>query len=137
MRQMNALRVLLWCVLTLTFVSCGDDVYYTMENRDENLCNKLWITDFETEQGETGTYQLRFYSGGKGQEVVITPVNGGTNTVDREISWQWTDGSKECLQWLYADGTVNYFENVWVREHYLSGKLDGKELVFVEANYQH
>ena len=137
MKTLNAWRMLWVCIFVFTLSSCGDDVYYTLENNDNDLCNKLWITNYTTDEGLPGTYQLRFYSGGKGQEVVILPVTGGTNTTDKEITWRWTDESKECLQWVYTDGTVRYMDNVWVRQHYLSGELDGEQLTFVEANYQH
>lgn len=137
MKQLKTWWMSLACVLTLSFVSCGDDVYYTMKNSDEDLCDKRWVADYVTDDGLGGTYQLQFYKNGKGQEVTVTVVSGGTSTVDKEINWHWTDDSKECLQWIYTDNSVKYLENVWVRQHYLSGELDGKQIVFVEAGYQH
>ncbi len=136
MKQMNVWRVLLLCLLTLSFASCGDDVYYTLKNSDEDLCDKFWITSYE--EGEVScSYQLNFFSGGKGEERLSRPVSTGTEVTYKEINWRWTDDSKECLQWSYTDGSVRYLENVWVRQHYLSGELDGKQLVFVESGYQH
>lgn len=126
-------------VWMLSLASCGDDIInYTMENTDEALCGKLWIDDsYVTSEGYAGTYQLRFFDGGDGQEVTSWQVDGGTNTFDRNITWRWTDSSKECLQLTYPDGTSRYLENVWVRDHYLSAAIEGRTLVFVDANYQH
>lgn len=136
MKQMNVLRILLVCVLSLTFASCGDDIYL-FENRDEDLCNKLWVTNYVTDEGYTATYQLRFFTNGKGQEIMVIPVSGGTNTTDKEINWNWVDNSKECIQLIYTDSSVKYLENVWVRDHYLSVQSDGTQWTFVESTYQH
>ena len=115
-----------------------EKLYAYAKQKNYSTTTTNWkLLNYTTDEGLTGTYQLRFYSGGKGQEVVILPVTGGTNTTDKEITWRWTDESKECLQWVYTDGTVRYMDNVWVRQHYLSGELDGEQLTFVEANYQH
>lgn len=138
-RLNNIWGIFLCCFMaSLAFTSCGDDVYYiTPENTDENLCNKLWITDYTASDGSTGTYQLRFYTDGKGQEVTKTGGTGDTFLHDREINWRWVDDSRECLQWSYADGTVCYMDNVLVRQHYLTGEVDGQQMTFIEANYQH
>ena len=64
-------------------------------------------------------------------------MDGGTNTFDRNITWRWTDSSKECLQLTYPDGTSRYLENVWVRDHYLSAAIEGRTVVFVDAEHQH
>lgn len=126
-------------VWMLSLASCGDDIInYTMENTDEALCGKLWIDDsYITSEGYAGTYQLRFFDGGDGQEVTSWQVDGGTNTFDRNITWRWTDSSKECLQLTYPDGTSRYLENVWVRDHYLSAAIEGRTVVFVDAEHQH
>lgn len=135
-KKMSLFIISLW---TLCLASCGDDIVnYTMENTDEALCGKLWIDDnYTTDEGLVGTYQLRFFDGGDGQEVTSWQVDGGTNTFDRNITWRWTDSSKECLQLTYPDGTSRYLENVWVRDHYLSAEIEGRTVVFVDANYQH
>lgn len=140
METLKHMKIFLITLLALNLVSCGgDDVtVYTMENTDEALCGKLWIDDtYVTAEGYTGTYQLRFFQGGEGQEITSYQINGGTNTFDRDITWRWTDDSKECLQLTYTDGTAHYLENVWVRDHYLSCQMDGHSYVFVDANYQH
>lgn len=131
------MKVLLLCILTLNFVSCGDDVYYTMENDDNKLCGKTWVKESQNTEGLPTTYQLRFFKDkNKGQELSITYDAGGKVTVDREFTWQWTDGSKEALKLTFADNKVKYFENVWVRDHYLSGDLNGEMITLVDANYK-
>lgn len=133
---MKILRVFLLCVLTMSFASCGDDVYYMVENSNNDLCNKLWVANY-TEDGTLYSYRLQFLSTGKGWEILSSPSpDGGTDTHTQEITWSWTDDSKECLKWT-SYGTVTYLDNVWVRQHYLSGEIDGKQLVFVEDTYQH
>lgn len=140
MKALKNVRIWMIYLLTLSLTSCGDDIVnYTMENTDEALCNKLWIdNDYVNESGASGTYQLRFFSDGNGEERTIIPEGeGGSNTIERSITWKWTDASKECVQYAYPSGTVKYLDNVWVREHYLSCEMDGQPVTFVEANYQH
>ena len=120
LKLQNHFIALVALVLACTFASCGDDIYYTIDNTDEALCNKLWIEDhYVTSDGQEATYQLRF------------------NTIDRQISWRWTDDSKECIQLIYNDGSAQYLENVWVRDHYLSAEVDGLSLTFVDANHRY
>lgn len=136
MKTLNCLRTVVMCFFAIGLWSCGDDVYYTMENSDKKLCDRTWINEFETDEGKMCTYQLRFFKDSKkGQELTTTYDDGGKTTVDREFSWRWTDDSKEALKLSFADETVKYFENVWVRDHYLSGELDGKAMVMTDANY--
>ena len=73
MKIQNYVKMWLLCVLALGFASCGDDVYYTMENDDNKLCDKTWIEEYNTEEGLLTTYQLRFFKdNNKGQEVSTT-----------------------------------------------------------------
>lgn len=137
MKIQNYVKMWLLCVLTLVFSSCGDDVYYTMENDDNKLCDKTWIEEYNTEEGLLTTYQLRFFKdNNKGQEVSTTYDAGGKVIIDREFIWRWADDSKEVLKLTFADNKVKFFENVWVRDHYLSGKLDGKNVTLVDVNYK-
>lgn len=135
MKTLNVGKIVWLCALLIGLASCGDDVYYTMENDDKKLCDRLWVDEYTTEEGLFCTYQLRFFTNSKGQELTTTYDEGGKTTVDREFSWRWTDGSKEALSLTFADGKVKYFENVWVRDHYLSGEIDGKIVMMKDANY--
>ena len=40
----------------------------------------------------------------------------------------------ENLEINYGAGDIVYFDNVWVREHNLQGKLNGAIVMFVDAN---
>ena len=61
MKTLNVGKILLLCAFVIGLASCGDDVYYTMENDDQKLCDRTWIDEYETEEGLPCTYQLRFY----------------------------------------------------------------------------
>lgn len=133
MKTFNFVKILLFTVVALGFASCGDDVYYTMQNSDNKLCGKVWVNGSEIDGGKSYTYKLKFDKNNKGQEVTVTYDAGGKTTVDREFSWRWGDSSKESLRLTFADGKVRYFENVWVREHYLSGELDGEAITLTDS----
>ena len=40
MKTLNYVKILLLCVFTIGLASCGDDVYYTMQNSDDKLCDR-------------------------------------------------------------------------------------------------
>ena len=48
------------------------------------------------------------------------------------FTWKWADNSKETLILIFPANEVKYFENVWVRDHYLSGKLDGEVVTLTD-----
>lgn len=137
-KLLDRLFLLLALTLTCTIASCGDDIYYTIQNTDEALCNKLWVEDhYTTPEGQQATYQLRFNADGSGQELTSWLIGTGTNIIDRQISWRWTDDAKECIQIIYNDGSARYLENVWVRDHYLSAEIGGSFYTFVDANHRY
>ena len=37
MKTLNYVKILLLCVFTIGLASCGDDVYYTMQNSDDKF----------------------------------------------------------------------------------------------------
>ena len=42
MKTLNCVKILLLCVFAVGLLSCGDDVYYTMENSDKKLCDRTF-----------------------------------------------------------------------------------------------
>ena len=99
MKTLNYVKILLLCVFTIGLASCGDDVYYTMQNSDDKLCESTWVEDYESDGMVTGAYQLRFYKkDNKGQEVSTTYTTDAKVTYDREFNWRWTDDSKKTLK---------------------------------------
>lgn len=137
MKTLNYVKILLLCIFTFSLASCGDDVYYTMQNSDDKLCGKKWVEDSETDGVVTSAYQLTFEKkGNRGYEISTSYTDDGKVTYEKELAWSWTDDSKETLKLTFVDGKVKYFENVWVRDHYLSGILDGKDVTLVDINYK-
>ncbi len=134
------------CVWTFTLTSCGDDVtYYTIQNSDEMLCSRTWVEEYDT-TNEDGVmvscvHQLKFSAlnnDKSGQEIHQYYYTGESRPyyeTSRNFSWEWLDNTKEGLRIDFGGGNVVYFENVWVREHYLSGKLNGAQVTFTDANY--
>lgn len=139
MKVLNLVKIMLLCVMTMGLASCGDDNYYTIQNSDEKLCGKPWVEEYTNDEGYLCTHQLEFTKVKQnnrdilsGKETTITYVVGGTNKTTADFTWQWIDNSMEGLLLSYGNGDVKHFENVWVREHYLSGKLDGRVIVLTD-----
>ena len=86
-------------------------------------------------QAHPGIHQ----QGGKevlsGKETFIVTTTGNTKTDTHDFTWKWIDNSREGLILNYGSGDVKIFENVWVREHYLSGKLDGEIMMLTASRY--
>ena len=118
-----------------------DDNYYTIQNSDEKLCSDSWVEEYDTEGGAC-RHILEFTKGkqgGKevlsGKETFIVTTTGNTKTDTHDFTWKWIDNSREGLILNYGSGDVKIFENVWVREHYLSGKLDGEIMMLTASRY--
>ena len=137
MKTLNFVKILLLCAVISGLASCGDDKYYTeIQNSDDKLCGKTWTEKYTDEEGNTCVHKLEFSKvkvnnkdSNSGKETTITYKTGKTESVSKDFTWQWVDNSMEGLVLSYGSGDVVYFENVWVREHYLSGKLGERMIV--------
>lgn len=141
MKTLNFVKICLLCVVTMGLASCGDDIYYTMQNSDEKLCNKVWMEKYQNESNELCEHRLEFKKVRQnnkdvfsGKETTIIYKTGTTETVSKDFTWKWIDNTMEGLILSYGAGDVMYFQNVWVREHYLSGKLDGRMMVLTDLS---
>ena len=123
---------------------CIRDRYYTMQNSDDKLCGKTWIEEYQTENKDgvevLCSHQLKFAKADNSGQEIWEYYRGGESrpyeTTSRTFTWKWMDKSMEGLTLNYGAGEIKYFDNVWVREHYLSGKLDGVVVMMVDANYK-
>ncbi|WP_221659147.1 hypothetical protein [Bacteroides salyersiae] len=136
MKRLNCTRFALLLILVLGLGACGDDVYYTddyLRNSDEKLCGKTWTEKVEADDNMYCVHQLKFSQNRSGQEIFeyYRPGESSpTRTETYRFSWEWIDQEMEGLKLDHGAGEVYYFENVWVRQNYLSGKLDGVEVTF-------
>jgi hypothetical protein len=138
MRVLNGIKVALFLTALVGFNSC--EMHYTddyFRNSDAKLCNKLWERQYIVND-ELYTHQLTFeiISGRRqGIETFIyqRKVYDKWETYLREhynFDWEWEDNQYEGIV-IYRpkDGSL-YFDNVWVRDYYLSGYLEGEEVMF-------
>lgn len=51
------------------------------------------------------------------------------------LIWLWIDDMMEGIVFDYGVNGVIYFDNVWVCEYNMFGKLNGKVVVFVDLKY--
>ncbi len=145
MKTWNVLSLWIACVWACVLTSCGDDItYYTIQNSDELLCSRTWVVE-EAVKNEDGVlvscvHQLKFsMSGYSGQEIYQYYYTGESrpySEITHNFDWEWMDNAKEGIRIDFGAGNIVYFENVWVREHYLSGKLNGEQITFTDANYR-
>lgn len=140
MKALNVGKILFLFMTTLLFTSCGDE-YYTddyLRNSDEKLCSKTWVEEYETTNRDLCKHYLTFSRSHSGKET-IKYFRAGESSSYKELSWgfswSWIDNSMEGLEINYGGDDIIYFDNIWVREHNLSGKLDGVNVVFVDADY--
>lgn len=135
MKTMNYAKICMLCVFALLLTACGKDDD-SKSNMNAKLC-RTWVEEY-TEDDVTYTHQLIFtQNGNSGQELKkkYDHTSSTANTETRDFTWKWEDGTMECLVLSYGAGDVKYLENVWIREHYLSGKLDGVLIMMTDANY--
>lgn len=107
-----------------------------MRNSDEKLCGKSWVETYITKDGvDLCTHILYFRLDHKGKETYkYQKINQDGSLSDyykdsgNTFNWKWMDNKMEGLELDFIDTGVISFDNVWVRENYLSGKLDGEEI---------
>ena len=132
-KTLNYVKIMVLCICSLTLLACNDDD----NGLDDMLC-RTWVNETIEDDLEVYTHQLIFVKKGRsGQEIKkrYTPSTGTTNTETRDFTWEWEDGSQECLVLKYGAGDIKYFENVWVRNHYLSGKVGGQIIMMTDIEY--
>ncbi|KAA6339324.1 hypothetical protein EZS27_012731 [termite gut metagenome] len=139
MRMLDGIKVALLLTVWIGFNSC--EMHYTddyFRNSDAKLCNKLWERQYIIDN-ELCTHQLTFRitsKGGKGTEVFIYQRDryGKWDVPYREISysfdWEWGDNQYESILIDHSIDGILYFDNVWARDYYLSGYLEGEEVTF-------
>ena len=101
------------------------------------MCGKTWVDEYTTEENELCKHQLKFAKDYSGREVFQFYRNGENRPYKENsytFDWKWTDSAMENLEINYGAGDIVYFDNVWVREHNLQGKLNGAIVMFVDAN---
>lgn len=139
MKTLNYAKILLILTLLAGFTSCDkyyDDEY--LQNSDKKLCGYTWMVEYD-ELDELITHSLKFDKDHSGKEVieVLRRDNTGkwkpVNTTTHHFSWSWIS-DMEGLLLQYGAGDVSYFDNVWVRENYLSGTLDGEHVIFYRSD---
>lgn len=136
-----AKTVLVITVLLAGMSSCHDKYYEDYRNTDEKLCNKDWMLDIESADNSTEWYRYiyEFYENGKMEKTELHFRNGENKAYNTQIwhdlNWTWADNSRERII-LGDKGNYTYFDNVMVRDHYLSGVLDGEYVTFTDSKYK-
>jgi len=143
MKKKTYLELLLLIVITFSLTACSidedNDPYY---NTTERLCSNTWVETYLTSDNLYCTHRLSFAYNGAGQELFIynnIDINGNPlNTVVKKLTynfnWSWFNSNNECLVLDYGKNDILYFENVLVRNDYLSGKLEGNNVTFMNDN---
>ena len=96
MKTLNYVKILLLCVFTIGLASCGDDVYYTMQNSDDKLCGKTWIEEYQTENKDgvevLCSHQLKFAKADNSGQEIWEYYRGGESrpyeTTSRTFTWK-------------------------------------------------
>lgn len=140
MKIVRETKLLLLLIMVLGLSACGDNYYSDdyLRNSDEKLCANTWVEEYTMENGDLCKHYLDFSMNYSGREKFDFYRSGETSSYKEtsyNFSWNWIDASMENLEINYGGNDVIYFDNVWVREHNLSGKLDGTIVMFVDNAY--
>lgn len=134
----NKLFIILFSILCLTgLTSCEDDDFD--DDYDSPLtallCDKVWVDFFMVDNYTECRRELTFYPNRKGMNYrCYFDVYTGEYLGDEgdPFYWNWTSSYQDAIVLEYPDG-VSYFEDVWIRNSYLSGILDGYEVTFTDS----
>lgn len=141
MKILNPIKVLLLLLITLSVASCEeyyDDDY--LQNSNDKLCGYTWLENYVTVNDEYCTHSIVFNRNGSGRETFAYQyfdINGNLRPVHRNsnesFGWEWVN-NMEGIYIGFSDGYELYFDNVWVRDFYLSGVFDGEDATFRRAD---
>ena len=143
MKRKTYFELLLLMVITFSLTACtinnGDEPYL---NTTDGLCSKTWVETYITTNNLYCTHKLSFAYNGAGLETFVynnldingNPLNAIVKAESYNFNWDWYNSNNECLVLDYGNNTVLYFENVLVRNDYLSGKFEGDNVAFKNDN---
>ena len=139
MRKLNYVSILLAVITVLGLTSCEENEDF--QNSESKLCTKLWVEAYETNAGDHCTHQLEFAYKGSGREIFIYQrynTSGSLlapyKTETRSFVWYWQNDNREGLVLKYVSNEFIYFDDVWVRNDYLSGVFDGIQSTFTNSD---
>lgn len=105
------------------------------------LCNKIWVDYYlDNSSGINVEHELTFSINGSGMDRRIFRYTTGTRVDNFPFRWRWFDNYEEGLiiEYLtppYPDNEkIVYFDNIMIRNHYLSGELFNNYVTFVDSN---
>ncbi len=138
------LKLLLLTVIAFSFAACDntDDPIDQYQNSTQRLCANTWIDTYTTTDHYYITHELIFDANGQGLETFITnnlDVNGNiinppAKTENNSFAWKWDNSNMESITLDFGGSSFVYFDNVWVRNDFLSGKFDGVIVSFANAS---
>jgi hypothetical protein len=138
MRKLNYVSILLAVITVLGLTSCEENEDF--QNSESKLCNQLWVEGYNIDSGDHCTHQLEFAYNGSGREVFIYQhynTNGSLlapyKTETFSFTWYWQNDNREGLVLKYGSNEHIYFDDVWVRNDYLSGVFDGVISTFTNS----
>jgi hypothetical protein len=132
MKILRSVKIILFLAMLTGLGSCEN--YYTDEffrNSDEKLCNRLWERTYFINEHELCTHRLEFRRNLTGSET----FEYSNKKESYFFNWEWADKELEGITINHPNGVL-FFDNVWVRTHYLSGNLDGEEVTFYGTSFR-
>ena len=139
MRKLNYVSILLAVITVLGLTSCEENEDF--QNSESKLCNQLWVEGYNITSEDHCTHQLEFAYNRSGREIFIYQrynTSGSLlapyKTETRSFVWYWQNDYREGLVLEYGSGNYIYFDDVWVRNDYLSGVFDGIQSTFTNSD---
>ena len=139
MRKLNYVSILLAVITVLGLTSCEENEDF--QNSESKLCNQLWVEGYNITSEDHCTHQLEFAYNGSGREIFIYQrynTSGSLlapyKTETRSFVWYWQNDYREGLVLEYGSGNYIYFDDVWVRNDYLSGVFNGIQSTFTNSD---
>ncbi|KAA6344540.1 hypothetical protein EZS27_007855 [termite gut metagenome] len=142
MKFLKNVKIILFLSILIGFSSCEN--YYTddfFRNSDEKLCNRLWERTYLIND-KLCTHQLIFREAPLISSETFEyreKKNSNWNDIAYLIQsysfyWEWSDKELEGIIIKHPLDGILFFDNVWIRTHYLSGNLSGEEVTFFGQN---
>lgn len=137
MRKLNYVSILLAVITVLGLTSCEENEDF--QNSESKLCSNEWVERYQLSPDDYCTHTLKFDYNGAGHEIFIYQRYYDGNlqkpykTETFAFVWYWQNDYREGLVLEYGSNDLIYFDDVWVRNDYLSGVFNGVKSTFTNS----
>ena len=126
-------------LMAITFTSC-EEVYLDVDMdgssdrryKTEYLCSRVWVDEWEDDNGTFYRQELRFWTDYCGEDYLYSEDRWGYETESSyRFDWDWRNTASTSIRLRYGPGDYSYMERISMGDNRLTCWFDGQSAYFV------